>query len=55
MRFLRLLADELKAKHKKAVFFVAPLNRQLIEELNLASELQILAFHEQRKQTAVRP
>ena len=35
VRFLRALAGELAAKHKKAVFFVAPLNRQLIEEYEL--------------------
>lgn len=35
VQFLRALADELAAERKKAVFFVAPLNRQLLEDYEL--------------------
>ena len=43
VRFVTLLADELKAKGKKAVFFVAPLNRQLVEEYQLIDPKQYRA------------
>lgn len=43
VRFLSLLADQLKAKGKKAVFFVAPLNRELIEEYELIDPKQYAA------------
>ena len=43
VRFLRELAALLAARHKKAVFFVAPLNRQLIGDYELIDPKQYAA------------
>lgn len=43
VRFLGLLADELKAKGKRAVFFMAPMNRQLVDEYQLIDPAQYAA------------
>jgi hypothetical protein len=40
VRFLRLLAEMLHARGKKAVFFVSPLNRAVIENYNLIDPKQ---------------
>ena len=43
VRFLGLLAQDLAARGKKAVFFVGPLNRQLVEDYELIDPVQYAA------------
>ena len=43
VRFLRLLAEMLRARGKKAVFFVSPLNRSVIEDYELIDPKQYAA------------
>ncbi len=43
VRFLTLLAQDLAARGKKAVFFIGPLNRQLIADYELIDPTQYAA------------